>query len=471
MTLTLWVPVLAFLVWATAVFHYLPVFRLDLDLGDQILSSFLFISYLILIRAWSYAGPMVAAILSALAALVVLYLCLALKEPALLLQVLAYGFLYLCLAVFLYEMQSKLSYSRIQRERNLEELVTLDQELTRKNELEKALERRIERFLDLHQFAETLKGVPTAPQLAHRVVNEARALVPKAEECVLYLVDEKNEKLSWAASSGSGVGLFKDDRGSAYEEWVMRRSRPLLIEDTRTDFRFYTEKNRTTGLLRSVCATPLVTENKVLGVLSAASSRENIFSSDDLHALDIISGLAAVTLRNRLLYDKTEELAIRDGLTGLYLKRYYLERLSEEVTRARRSGKNFSLILLDIDNFKHYNDEFGHSAGDLVLRNVASILMRCLEPAELGARYGGEEFAVLMPNKGPKEALETAEKIRAGVEENKLIIRRVQGTVTVSLGTASYPRHGTTAEALLRMADEGLYKAKNEGRNRVCGSI
>ena len=463
-------PILSFLLWAALVFNYLPVFKLDLALGDQILSALLFVSYLILILVWSYSGPAIAAILSALATLVVLYVCLAIKEPALFLQVMAYGVLYLSLSFFLYEIQSKLNSSRIRREKIQEELVSIRQELTRKRELEKALERRIERFLDLHQFAETLKGVPTVPQLAHRVVEEAHALVPKAEECVLYLVDEKNEKLSWAASSGSGVGLFNENQGSVYEDWVMRRSRPLMIEDALTDFRFYSEKKKDTDLLRSVCASPLMTENKVLGVLRASSSKENAFLSDDLHALDIISGLAAVTLRNRLLYDKTEELAIRDGLTGLYLNRYFLQRLDEEIKRAALNADKFSLILLDIDHFKRYNDEFGHSAGDLVLKNVASILQRCLEPAELGARYGGEEFTVILPNKGLKEALATAEKIRWEVEEHKFVLRRIQGTVTVSLGVASFPKGGLTAEALLRTADERLYLAKKQGRNRVCGS-
>ena len=324
--------------------------------------------------------------------------------------------------------------------------------------------------MDLHQFAETLKGVPTVPQLAHRVVDEAHLLVPAAEDCALYLIDEKNEKLSWAASSSNVAERFHDKQPSVFDEWAMRRARPLIIEDSQTDFRFSTESKRA-DVLRSVCASPLMTENKVLGVLRASASRMNAFSSDDLHALDIISGLAAVTLRNRLLYDKTEELAIRDGLTGLYLNRYFHERLSEEVKRSHMKGKTFSLILLDIDNFKHYNDEFGHSAGDLVLKNVASTVLRCLEPSDLGARYGGEEFALVLPNKGAREARQTAEKIRASIEEEKFVVRRVQGTVTTSIGFATYPENGLTTEALLRAADENLYEAKKKGRNRVCGSI
>jgi diguanylate cyclase (GGDEF)-like protein len=413
---------------------------------------------------------MAAAVLTGFSALIVLYLCLALKEPVLFLQVMTYGMLYLCLAVFLYEMQKRLNDYQLRRERVQEEITLTQQEWIKKQELERALERRIDRFLDLHQFAETLKGVPTVPQLAHRVVQEAHVLVPRAEECVLYLVDEKNEKLSWTASSHPKKTSEKG-QGSVYDQWVMRRSRPLIIEDSVSDFRFSTETRGELGGLRSVCACPLMTENKVLGVLRASAADADVFTSDDLHALDIISGLAAVTLKNRLLYDKTEELAIRDGLTGLYLNRYFRERLAEEVKRTDpRSGK-FSIIMIDIDNFKRYNDEYGHSAGDLVLKNVASILMRCLEPAEFAARYGGEEFVLILPNKGKKDAMAAAERMRAEIESHKFVLRRQTGTVTASFGVAAFPSDAKNADDLLSIADEKLYEAKKKGRNRVCGSI
>ena len=461
---------LAFVAWASLVFYYLPIFKFELSLADHVLASLLFVSHLILILVWSLSGPGLAAILTALTSLVVLYLCLALKEPVLFMQVMVYAALYLALASFLYEIQKKLNDCLILREDLQEDVITSRSELEKKTELEKALERKIDRFLELHQFAETLKGVPTVPELAKRVVEEAHELVGQADECVLYLVDEKNEGLSRVASSRAGKDR-SEMQGSVFDQWVMRRSRPLMIEDSETDFRFSTEKKRGEELLRAVCASPLMTENKVLGVLRASSTRPGLFSSDDLHALDIISGLAAVTLKNRLLVDKMEELAIRDGLTGLYLNRYFQERLAEELVRSHLKNAKFSLILLDVDHFKKYNDEFGHTAGDMVLKSVAATLQRCLEPAEFTARYGGEEFVVLLPNKGKKEAMKTAEKIRAEIEAHKFIVRRAENTVTVSLGVASYEEDGKTSEALLGAADQRLYQAKKQGRNQACGNI
>ncbi len=451
-------------------FYYFPVFRYELTLGDPILASLLFVSHLILIFVSSLAGPGFTAVLTALASLVVLYLCLALKEPALFVQVVIYGALYLALVSFLYEIQKRLNDCLILREKIQEDLVTMRSERAKKIELEKALEKKIDRFLDLHQFAEKLKGVPTVPELAHRVVEETHGLVSQAEECVLFLVDEKNETLSCMASSGKPLDGLSEMWDSAFDQWVMKRSRPLMIEDSQTDFRFATEKKQETDLLRAVCASPLMSENKVLGVLRASSSKPDAFSSDDLHALDIVSGLAAVTLRNRLLYDKMEELAIHDGLTGLYLNRYFQERFHEELSRARLKNEKCSLALLDVDHFKKYNDEFGHIAGDLVLKNVALTLSRCLEPGEFAARYGGEEFVLLLLNKGKDDAMRSAEKIRTALEREPFTLRRIQGVVTASLGVASYPEDGKTPEELLDAADQNLYEAKKQGRNRVCGN-
>ncbi len=459
----------AFLAWAGLVFYYLPILRFELTLGDHMLASLLFVSHLILILVWNVSGPSLAAILTALASLVVLYLCLALKEPVLFMQVMIYSALYLALASFLYEIQKRMNDCLILRENMQEDTVTSRSETVRKAELEKALERKIDRFLELHQFAETLKGVPTVPEIARRVVEEAHGLVAQAEECVLYLVDEKNEGLSRVASSRPKKAPAAT-QGSVFDQWVMRRSRPLIIEDSETDFRFSTEKKRGEELLRAVCAVPLMTENKVLGVLRASSASPDAFSSDDLHSLDIVSGLAAVTLRNRLLVDRMEELAIRDGLTGLYLHRHFQERLAEELVRSHLKNAKFSLILLDVDHFKKYNDDFGHTAGDLVLKSVAATLRRCLEPAELAARYGGEEFVVLLPNKGKKDAMKSAERMRAEIEAHKFAVRRVENPVTASFGVASYPDDGKTSQTLIAAADQLLYQAKRAGRNRVCGN-
>jgi len=462
-------PILAFIAWISLTIYYLPVLRQALTLGDQLLASFLFISHSILIFSWSVAGLSLTAVLTACVSLVVLYLCLALKEPALFIQVLIYSTLVAALTLFFHEIQKKLNNHLILREKIQEELTASRNQMIKETELEKALNRKINRFLTLHQFAEILRDMSTVSELAHCVVAEAHELVKQAEECVLYLVDEKNEELSLVATT-LGKNVQSQTPSSVFDQWAVRRSRPLMIEDSRNDFRFSTEKNSDADLLRSVCVSPLMTENRVFGVLRASSQKASAFSSDDLHALDILSGLAAVILRNRFLYDKMEELSVHDGLTGLYLNRYFQQRLSEEFSRVRSRDTPFSLIMLDVDHFKKYNDEFGHTAGDLVLKHIASILQRCLAPSEVAARYGGEEFIVLLPDKGKKDAMELAEQIRAEFANYKFALRRAQGVVTASFGVVSYPEDGKTRETLLGAADHNLYQAKTRGRNRVCGN-
>ncbi len=466
------IPIAAFLVWAAVLFAYFPTLKLNLILADQLVAPQFFISYLILILAWALSGPITAAVLSVLSAVLVLYICLAVQEPSIFLQVVAYAALFLFMASLLHQVQRKMNDRQLVREKLSEDIHLTRQEQVKKEQLDRALENKIERFLDLHRFAETLKVAQDVHDTAQKIVNEMPLVFPKADECVLYRVDETRQELALVASSRRPGNPVREKRGSLYDQWVMKRSRAIVIEDAYNDFRFPLERRSENDHLRSVCASPLVTENKVLGVARMSGSQGALFAQDDLRLLDIISSLGAVTLRNHLLYERMEELAIRDSLTNLYLNRYFQERLSEELVRAHAHKKApFSLILLDIDHFKRYNDEFGHAAGDLVLKRSAAILSKSVARSDLTARYGGEEFVVLLPGKDLNEAVKTAETMREAVAAHKFMLRRVESSMTASFGVASYPKDGETKEELIRAVDKRLYEAKRAGRDRVCGGI
>jgi two-component system, cell cycle response regulator len=166
-----------------------------------------------------------------------------------------------------------------------------------------------------------------------------------------------------------------------------------------------------------------------------------------------------------------KESADRDWLTGLYNRRYLRTALDSEISRSMRHKRTFSVVLLDVDHFKAYNDTHGHLAGDEVLRGVASILQSSGRVEPLCARYGGEEFVVLMPEANREEALASAERIRETVAQHPFAGGETQpeGTVTVSLGVATFPEDGPDGEALVGRADRALYHAKESGRNRVQG--
>jgi diguanylate cyclase (GGDEF)-like protein len=167
------------------------------------------------------------------------------------------------------------------------------------------------------------------------------------------------------------------------------------------------------------------------------------------------------TLRER--NEELERLSASDSLTGLSNRRVLTQRLSEELLRSQRQKHSFTVVMLDVDHFKKYNDAHGHPAGDEVLKRVANILRTSTRAGDCTARYGGEEFAVLLSGKGADAALQLAERIRERVQEEEFLA----GGITISAGIAEFPDHGHTAEAVISSADEALYQAKREGRNRV----
>ncbi|MBI5560259.1 MAG: diguanylate cyclase [Deltaproteobacteria bacterium] len=166
---------------------------------------------------------------------------------------------------------------------------------------------------------------------------------------------------------------------------------------------------------------------------------------------------------------RLETLSITDGLTGVFNHRHFYTRLDEEIKRASRYAKPFSLIMLDIDHFKLYNDAHGHKEGDRILKEVAASLMGSLRDSDALARYGGEEFTVILPETGKGQAALLAERVRKGVEAHDFPDAGTQpgGRLTISLGVASYPEDGTTGDGIVEKADAALYRAKEGGRNRV----
>ena len=163
------------------------------------------------------------------------------------------------------------------------------------------------------------------------------------------------------------------------------------------------------------------------------------------------------------------DLAIRDGLTGLYNHGYLLDALAGEVARAVRYDRHLSVIFLDVDHFKQFNDQFGHQRGDMVLRHVSQILKDEIRKTDIAARYGGEEFVLVLPETSKQDAFVVAEKVRKAVQESIANDVADEGptTVTISAGVASYMEDGTDATELIAKADAAVYTAKNDGRNAV----
>ena len=184
----------------------------------------------------------------------------------------------------------------------------------------------------------------------------------------------------------------------------------------------------------------------------------------------MIANHVAVSISNAQLYGRMEQMATTDGLTGLSNHRTFQERVVEMLARAERSNGRLSLMLTDIDHFKKVNDTYGHPIGDVVLKGVAQVVRECVRKVDLAARYGGEEFAIVMPGSGPENSTPVAERIRQRIEafrptEIELADLRVTASIGMSVSS------GGSARELIAYADQALYQAKEEGKNRLVTRI
>jgi len=236
---------------------------------------------------------------------------------------------------------------------------------------------------------------------------------------------------------------------------------PVLCNDVEV------EPNYIAGLVeaRSEMCLPLVSFGQSVGVLALTSARPNAFQDLDVNPLESVADICAAAIQNANYVERVRELAYRDGLTGMYNRRYFETRIVEEVDRAKRYGSPLSVLMVDIDGFKRFNDDFGHLLGDQVLLQVSSIFSQYLRKIDVVCRYGGDEFAVLLPETNGAHAVDAAEKLRRKIDQ--LQISSVPRPVTISVGIAAYPENGSNRDELIKNADDALYAAKQAGRNRV----
>jgi len=211
---------------------------------------------------------------------------------------------------------------------------------------------------------------------------------------------------------------------------------------------------------------PLISFGQTLGVLTLHSEKPHAFQGRDLQSLESVADICANSIQNAHYVERVKQLAYLDGLTGIFNRRFFELRIMEEIERARRFGTGMAVIMADIDEFKRLNDEFGHLLGDEVLRQVSSLFHQQLRKIDVVCRYGGEEFAILLTQATAEQAMAIAEKLRRFVENRQF--PGVPRTVTISAGVAAFPAHGKSRDEIIRAADNGLYAAKQSGRNRVC---
>jgi diguanylate cyclase (GGDEF)-like protein len=291
----------------------------------------------------------------------------------------------------------------------------------------------------------------------------------------LYLVHPPGKHLdavaSWGDESLAGQTFTFQDC------WALRQAKPHWVPDLQSELLCGHVTEGSNSAQPYLCV-PLFAGGEMLGLLHLQRVKEESTPSAIPGSMEAYLNLAvavaeetSLALAHLKTRDSLHEQSIRDSLTGLYNRRFLEEFLLRELARADRKKHPLSIITMDIDYFKRINDTLGHGAGDIVLRRVGLLLQGFVRQSDIACRVGGEEFSVLLPEASTQIATQRAEAIRKAVQELKLNYEdHALSAITISLGVAAFPEHGTTPAALMRAADQALYAAKYRGRDRVASA-
>lgn len=341
---------------------------------------------------------------------------------------------------------------------------------TSKEDLERAngeLESRLAEIFFTHEFFKALTSFTSVEDVCSLIVDGCNGILGAEISCV-YLFNREDWTLHLRASQGRPEEAFRTVvpvsqtvLGYAFREGAIQE---INVDPQGASAAWATPECD----VRSHAAVPLHTGENVFGVMIMASSSARELSAAEIERLAVLGNQSSLSLQNALLHGELERLSVTDRLTELYNHGYFQQRLEEEFKRSERFGHAMSLIMLDIDDFKQFNDMYGHPKGDTILRAVSAVIRANLRDMDIAARYGGEEFVILLPETEMEGALAVAERVREGVEAIRALDIAGDTVVgTVSVGASSYPAHATSALRLLESADAAMYRAKRAGKNRV----
>jgi diguanylate cyclase (GGDEF)-like protein len=308
--------------------------------------------------------------------------------------------------------------------------------------------------------------------LADFVADRAIQIV-EAEKSSLLFLDEATNELILKGSRGISKdrASWRVKVGDLISGWVAREGEALLVTDIDSDPRFKLFSKGGQYKTKSFVSLPLKIDTQVIGVMNVADklSSLKIFTDEDLRYLSLLAHQVVAQIENIRLCETLGSLAITDSLTGVFNHRYFQEQLTVEIMRAERYEHPLSLMILDVDYFKSYNDQFGHLEGDRVLKHIAWVIKECVRQVDIICRYGGDEFVVILPYTDVKGCLSAGEKIRKSVGKIELVNKDVRKEVHLSLsgGITTYQR-GLKKDEMIANADVALYKAKAEGKNKIC---
>ncbi|MFH1395115.1 MAG: diguanylate cyclase [Candidatus Omnitrophota bacterium] len=349
-----------------------------------------------------------------------------------------------------------------------EEVIIEEQKaLTQQEKLE--TERKMIAVLDTSRY---ISSVLDMDELLEKIMEKTIELVGAERGILLMYPEEKTAKRELDIKVVKNIESERHNADSfevsrSVIERVERQKEAVIIEDASADEELKNKVSVVRSGLRSVLCVPIKARREMIGVIYLDNHLvKGLFTREDLWVLHLIASQAGVSIENARLYKR----AVTDGLTGLYNHVFFENYLMKSVEQAKRYGKRLSVMMIDIDHFKDFNDRYGHQVGDLVIRSVSDLIMNNLRKSDLSARYGGDEFVAVMPETGKEASRRIADRIRRAVEIHKVKYAGRSGEeelkVTVSIGISEL-EDGTDRIKLLEEADKALYDVKESGRNGV----
>ena len=318
-------------------------------------------------------------------------------------------------------------------------------------------------------FAQRMSNVLDLGELAEAMLKPmAKALGATQVSLILPGNGDFSAHFAERLVEGETAKPVKLDGSSSILDWLSDKGEPLSREDidTATEFKgLQASERESIDDAELELLVPMRSKGKLIAVL-ALSKKESagLYSSDDIDLVTTLAHEAAVAIENAQLYAQAKERAHIDELTGLYNHRYFHERLDEEISRCSRFGDIFSLLFMDMDLFKTYNDVYGHMEGDEMLKHIGQDILSSVRGIDMAFRYGGDEFTVVLPQASLDDAYLVAERIRKRIERE---MDSRGAALTCSIGISSWPTDGVMREELLQAADSALYHSKEAGRNRI----
>lgn len=343
-----------------------------------------------------------------------------------------------------------------------EKLKTTNKKLEETNE---KLTANIAEFYTLQQITQAIGSILDISELL-KYVNDIILGVMGVNNSSIILMDEKEKVLKVERTnikSEEELLILRENIDCNILLSVLNNGKPIVENFVDPDVYVFTKGRDVNSL---ICV-PLSSKTKKYGLVLVEHKYFNAFDEDNMRFLDIIGQQVGIAMENAELYQKMHEMATIDGLTGVYNRLYFQQRLQNEFDSAKEGGYELSLAIFDVDFFKAFNDTYGHLFGDKVIRSIAELAKGSLRPDDVIARFGGEEFVILYPRTDIKEAAERIEALRSKIASAQVKDNLVSTSITASFGVSSYPEFALTESELLRSADNALYIAKSSGRNCV----